>query len=275
MKIKKVLTAALAGALCLTALSACGGSKQSLASIKKAGKIVMYTNAAFPPFEYVENEKVVGVDADIAQAVADDIGVTLEIQNVEFTSVLASISSGKGAFAAAGLSITPERKEQVDFSKSYVTSEQYMIVPEATEVAAFEDMAGFRIGVQDGTTGFYYVADEVDGYKDDNDQAVKGVLQDTGASYKAYSNAMAAVQDMQADRLDAVVIDKLPAETIVKNNTGLKCIPLVYADGTTTQEEYAIAVQKGNSELLAQIDKTIDRLISEGKIDEFLVNHGA
>lgn len=274
MKIKSILAAALAGAMCLSAFTACGSSNtQSLDAIKKAGTISMYTNAAFPPFEYIGDNEVVGVDVDIATEIAKDIGVTLEIKDVEFSSALAAVSTGKGSFAAAGISVTEERKKEMDFSKSYVTSVQYIIVPEATEVTVLEDLAGKKIGVQTGTTGEFIVTDEVNGYKDDSDKDVKGVLQDTNTTFSGYGNAMSASQDILAGRIDAVIIDKMPAESIVANSKGLKCLEVVYADGTKTSEEYAIAVKKGNTELLEQINKTIDRLISEGKIDEFIIAH--
>ena len=273
MKTKKIIAAVLSSVMCLTALTACGGSKQSLSAIKKAGTITMYTNAAFPPFESKDGEKVVGVDADIAAEIAKDIGVKLEIKDVEFTSALTAISTGKGSFAAAGISVTAERKKSMDFSEPYVTSVQYIIVPEATEVKVFEDLKGLTIGTQTGTTGDFLVMDQVDGSEDDSGNAVKGVIQDTGATYKQYTSGMNAVQDMQAGRIDAVVIDKMPAEAMVAKNKGLKCLELVYADGTKTEEQYAIAVQKGNKELLDQINKTIDRLVKEGKIEEYIVEH--
>ncbi|MBZ4671538.1 MAG: amino acid transporter substrate-binding protein family [Oscillospiraceae bacterium] len=274
-KIKRILAALAAGALCVAALSSCGQSGRTLDDIKKSGKIVMYTNAAFAPFEYKEGEKVVGVDVDIANEIAKDLGVELEIKDVEFSSVLAAIPSGKGDFGASGLSVTPEREKQMDFSIKYVKSVQYIIVPEDVKVTVFEDLAGKKIGVQTGTTGETIVNDEINGYKDDSGKEVKGVLQDSGASCSGYSSAMNAVQDLQAGRIDAVVIDKLPAEAIVAKNTGIKCLELVYADGSKTEEEYAIAVRKGNKELLDQINSTLQRLIDEGKIDEFLVNHVA
>lgn len=273
MKMKKILSAVLAGVLCLTAMTACS-SAQSLESIKKAGKITVYTNAAFMPFEYIKDGKPAGVDMDIAQAIADDIGVELEIKDVEFSSVLAAISSGKASFGASGLSVKPERQKEMDFSNPYVTTVQYIIVPEATEISVFEDLAGKNIGVQDGTTGYFYVSEAINGTDDeDTKEHTKGVLEGSGATVKPYTNAMAATQDMLAGRLDAVVIDKLPAEAIVKNNTGIKCLEMIYADGSKTTEQYALAVPKGSDELLKQINKTIDRLIEEGKIDEWLVAH--
>lgn len=276
MKLKKIIAAILGCAVCLSAFTACGGNSQSLSAIKKSGKMVMYTNAAFPPFEYKDSagiNGVSGVDVDIAKEIAKDIGVELEIQDIEFTSALAAVQNGKGAVAIAGISVKPEREKVLDFSIPYVTSVQYIIVPKDAEVSTIEDLAGKAIGVQTGTTGDYIVSDEVNGSKDDEGNAVTGVLQDSGATVKGYTSAMNAAQDIQAGRLDAVVIDKMPAESICNNNPDLKCLELVYADGTKTNEEYAIAVQKGNKELLDQVNKTIQRLIDEGKIDEYIINH--
>lgn len=277
MKFNKIFATVLSVVCLTTVFTACGSSNpQSLETIKKSGKIVMYTNATFPPFEYKDSSGVngvAGVDADISQEIANDIGVKLEIKDIEFTSALAAVQNGKGAFAAAGISIKPEREKILDFSIPYVTSVQYIITKKDLNVNVLEDLKGKKIGVQTGTTGDYIISDEINGYKDDNDKAVTGVLQNSGATVSGYTSGINAAQDIATGRLDAVVIDKMPAENIVKNNPDLKCIELVYADGTKTAEEYAIAVQKGNTELLDQINKTLKRLIDEGKIDEFIIKH--
>lgn len=276
MKIKKIIAAVISAALGMTLLSACGNeSAQSLENIKKSGKITMYTNAAFPPFEYTEGDGgIVGVDADIAKEIAKDIGVELEIQNVEFTSVLAAIQSGKGSFGAAGITVNPEREEAMDFSIKYVTSRQYIIMPESeNSINTLEDFAGKKIGTQEGTTGDITIKDEISGIDNDDGTHTTGILEGSGATCTSYSNGMNAAQDILTGRLDAVIIDQLPAESIVENNKGLRCIELVYLDGRDTMEEYAICVEKGNTELLEQINKTLKRLIDEGKIEEFLIDH--
>ena len=272
---KKILALIMTAALCAAALSGCSNavSKQSVDVIKKAGKITMATNAEFPPFEYLENDKVVGVDADIAAEIAKDLGVELEIVDGKFDAVIPSVQSGKASFGAAGMTVTEDRAKKVDFSVKYITSTQYIIVPKDSDVKTIEDLAGKRIGVQLGTTGDFIITDEVEGYKDKDGNPVKGVLQDTGATITRANNAIDATQDMVNGKLDAVVIDKLPAENIVATQATTKTFELVYSDGSNTEEQYAIAVAKGNETLLEAINKTLQRLMDEGKIDEFVVNH--
>ena len=272
---KKILALIMTAALCAAALSGCSNavSKQSVDAIKKAGKITMATNAEFPPFEYLENDKVVGVDADIAAEIAKDLGVELEIVDGKFDAVIPSVQSGKASFGAAGMTVTEDRAKKVDFSVKYITSTQYIIVPKDSDVKTIEDLAGKKIGVQLGTTGDFIISDEVDGYKDDDGNPVKGVLQDTGATITRANNAIDATQDMVNGKLDAVVIDKLPAENIAATQATTKTFELVYSDGSNTEEQYAIAVAKGNETLLEAINKTLQRLMDEGKIDEFVVNH--
>lgn len=270
---KKIGSLLLAGMMLASVLlfSGCQSAtdKQSVDAIKKAGVITMYTNAEFPPYEYMNGPNVVGVDADIAKAIADSLGVKLEIKNVKFDTIIASIQSGKGSFGAAGMSVTEERQEQVDFSIKYATSKQYIILKEDSTVTKIEDLAGKKIGIQTGTTGDIIIRGEIQGKEN-----VKGVLQDTGASVADYNNALEAAQALMSGKIDAVVIDKLPAESIVKANTGkIKTIELVYADGTNTEETYAICVAKGNTTLLNAINDVLNDLISKGKIDEFVITH--
>lgn len=282
---KKALTVLLLAFMVLT-LSACGGqadnnggtntgdfSGRTVDDIKAAGEIIMYTNAEFPPFEYRDGEQILGVDVDIAEAIAEDLGVKLTIEDVNFDSIITAIQAGKGDFGAAGMTIRPDRQKSVDFSIEYVTSKQYIIVPESTEITYLDDLAGKAIGVQTGTTGDTLVSEAINGAKADDGTVTPGVLQDTGASSKGYTNAILAAQDIKTGRLDAVVIDKLPAENITAANSGLKCLELVYKDGADTTEKYAITVGKGNTTLLEAINATLQRLTDEGKIDELIIYH--
>ena len=268
---------AMALLLCMVlAAAACSSAadQQSVEAIKKAGKITLYTNAQFPPFEFLGSDnKPAGVDVDIAKAIAEELGVELEVKDVNFDTIIGSIQSGKGSMGIAGITVTDERKESVDFSIEYTTSRQYIIIPADAQVQKLEDMAGMRIGVQLGTTGDFIMSDEVNGYKDDNDQPVKGVIQDTGASVTQYPSALEAAMALKSGKLDAVVIDKLPAEIIVANQDGLKTLELKYADGSTTEESYAICVAKGNDSLLEVVNRVLQRLIADGKIDEFIIQH--
>ncbi len=273
---KKLIALFMCLILSVCMLASCGtaADKQSVDAIKKNGKLVVYTNAEFAPFEYLADEKVVGVDMDISKAIADELGVELVIENVKFDTIISSVQSGKASMGAAGITVTDERKESVDFSISYTTSTQYVILPKDAEFNNINDLAGKEIGVQLGTTGDFIISDEVNGYEDDDGNAVEGVLQDTGAKVTTYSNANLAAEALKAGKIQAVVIDKLPAELIAKNsNDALKAVKLVYDDGSDTAESYAICVAKNNQSLLEVVDKVIQQLLDEGKIDEYIVNH--
>lgn len=269
---KKIIAVVLCLVLALACvgMTSCGDAadKQSVDAIKEAGKLTMYTNAEFPPFEYMEGTEVKGVDVDIAQAIADKLGVKLEIHNVKFDTIIGSIQSGKGSIGAAGITVTDERKESVDFSIEYTTSKQYIIVPVDSTVAKIEDLAGMSIGVQLGTTGDFIITDEINGTEEG-----KGVLQDTGASVTTYNSAADAAIALNSGKIQAVVIDKLPAEIVAGNYENLKAIELVYADGSNTEESYAICVAKGNESLLKVINEVIEELKANGKIDEFIITH--
>ena len=204
---KKILALIMTAALCAAALSGCSNavSKQSVDAIKKAGKITMATNAEFPPFEYLENDKVVGVDADIAAEIAKDLGVELEIVDGKFDAVIPSVQSGKASFGAAGMTVTEDRAKKVDFSVKYITSTQYIIVPKDSDVKTIEDLAGKKIGVQLGTTGDFIISDEVDGYKDDDGNPVKGVLQDTGATITRANNAILSVAFKEMNQTNIII----------------------------------------------------------------------
>lgn len=269
---KKIIAVVLCLVLALACvgMTSCGDAadKQSVDAIKEAGKLTMYTNAEFPPFEYMDGTEVKGVDVDIAQAIADKLGVKLEIHNVKFDTIIGSIQSGKGSIGAAGITVTDERKESVDFSIEYTTSKQYIIVPADSTVAKIEDLAGMSIGVQLGTTGDFIITDEINGTEEG-----KGVLQDTGASVTTYNSAADAAIALNSGKIQAVVIDKLPAEIVAGNYENLKAIELVYADGSNTEESYAICVAKGNESLLKVINEVIEELKANGKIDEFIITH--
>ena len=231
-----------------SAASEAGG----LDAIKANGKIVMLTNATFPPFEYIGNDgSVAGVDPDVAAEIAKDLGVELEILDMNFDLLIEAVKSGKGDFAAAGMTITPERQEQVDFSKEYVKSAQYLIVLKGSSVTK-DSLDGTTIAVQESTTGDFYASDEV---------KAKEVMRFKGATETGAA--------LIAGKCDAVILDKLPAEAIVANSNGkLELLP-----DPLTEESYAFAVKKGNTELLDAVNATLQRLMDEGKIDELVTKH--
>ncbi|MBE6906792.1 MAG: amino acid ABC transporter substrate-binding protein [Ruminococcaceae bacterium] len=232
--------------------SAASGEAGGLDTIKANGKLVMLTNATFPPFEYIGDDgSVAGVDPDVAAEIAKDLGVELEILDMNFDLLIEAVKSGKGDFAAAGMTITPERQEQVDFSKEYVKSAQYLIVQKGSSITK-DTLDGTTIAVQESTTGDFYASDEVQ---------AKEVMRFKGATETGAA--------LIAGKCDAVILDKLPAEAIVANSNGkLELLP-----DPLTEESYAFAVKKGNAELLDAINATLQRLMDEGKIDELVTEH--
>lgn len=252
---KKALALLLSAALLCVLLAGCNSNNET---------IEVYLNANFPPFEYMEGNEIKGVDVDIAREIAKDLGKEVTFKNADFDGLCTSIASGKGDMAISGITITADRMEEVDFSKPYIKSVQYLILPDASTIAKMEDLAGKRVGAPVGYTGQLRISDEME----------KGVLKDTDTNLKTYKSAIEASQDILNGKLDAVVMDELVAQSIAEDTDGLKAIKLVYADGSAVEEEYGVAVKKGQEDLLEKINATIDRLVSEGKIDEFVINHG-
>ena len=211
------------------------------------GKIVMVTKAEFPPYEYHENNTIVGIDADIARAIADQMGMELEIQDMAFDSLIPAIQSGKADFAAAGMTVNEERLRNVDFTETYAEAAQVIIVKEGSAIAAPADLTGKKIGVQTGTTGDIY-ADDVE-----------------NAEVQRFNKGMEAVMALTQDKLDAVIIDREPAKVFVKENEGLKIL-----DEAFTEEEYAIAIKKGNTELLEKMNAAIKELKESGELQKIV-----
>lgn len=277
------MAAVMAGAVMVTAFAACGGTnstekKDLLARIKEAGVLKMSTNAQFPPFESVgDNGQVVGVDVDLAQEIANKIGVKLEVKDGEFNAIISELQSGKSDIGAAGMTVTEDRQQQVDFSDSYFTSIQYIIVKEGSSIKTIEDLAGKKVGVQLGTTGDIIMDEANNGSYEDGKKVDNGILEGNPASVSQMKSAIEATQELINGRLDAVIIDQLPAETLVKQNEGkgLTTFELTYADGSKTDEQYAIAVPKGedSATLLQLINEVIAELKANGKMEEFINVH--
>ncbi len=247
-----------------TGCSSDSGSEQQQAETPANGennKLVMYTNAEFAPFEYFEGEKVVGVDPDIVQEIADEMGKELVIEHTDFDSLIPSLVAGKADLVAAGMTINPERAEEVDFSIPYVESIQNIISKNDAEIKSMEDLEGKKIGVQLGTTGDLAISDAVN--------LEDGDLYNTGAEVKTYANALEAAQDLLNGRIDAVIIDEMPAEEIVKNNSE-ELVTCIFGE---ISEQYGIAVEKGNTELLEAVNNTLQKLLDEGKIEELIAKH--
>ena len=234
---KKLTAALLAGAMAM--------SFGFTAMAEEGGVLVMATNAEFPPYEYHEGDEIVGIDAEVAALIAEELGMTLEIEDMAFDSVLAAVQSGKADIGMAGLTVTEDRKLSVNFTDSYATATQVIIVKEDSEIASPDDLGGKTVGVQLGTTGDIYVSDEED------------------VTVERYNKGFEAVQALTQGKIDAVVIDSEPAKVFVSENEGIKIIDEAYTD-----EEYAIAIAKDNDELLEKVNTALNTLKENGAFQE-------
>ena len=218
---------------------------------KEQNKIVMVTEAGFAPYEFYEDGQIVGVDVEVAKEIAKELGKELEIKDVAFDSIINELKSGKADFALAGMSITEERLKEVDFSIEYTTSRQVVIVKDNSNISNVNSIYDKKIAVQLGSVADLYFSNN---YKN------LDILRQ-----KKY---LSMVEDLKADKIDAIVMDKLPAEEIVKTNSNLKIL-----DGYIFEDSYGIAVKKGNSNLISTINTVLNRLITDGKIEEYIIKY--
>ena len=269
---KKILTIALVG-LMAASLAACGKANETqtsnaasesasdgkaesksdgTAKIKtvEAGKLTLATNAEFPPYEYHDGDKIVGIDMDIADAIAKKLGLEVQIEDIAFDSVILEVTSGKADIGLAGISATDERKQSVDFSDTYTTSKQLIIVKDDSAIKGSKDLEGKTVGVQTGTTGDILASD------------IKDVKPER------YDKGMDAVQALSQGKVDAVIIDSEVAKKFVEETSGLKVLDEAFAD-----ENYDIAIKKGNKELLDSVNKALSELKSDGTIDSIIAKY--
>lgn len=218
---------------------------------KDDNTLVMVTEAGFAPYEYYENGEIVGVDIDIANEIANALGKKLVVKDIAFDSIVNELKSGKADIALAGMSITPERLEEVDFSIEYTTSRQIVIVRKDSNITSVNDIYDKKIAVQLGSVADLYFSDK---YKD-----IDLIRQ------KKY---LSMAEDLKANKIDIIVMDYLPALQIVENNNELKML-----DGYIFEDSYGIAVKKGNNELLSEINSVLTRLINENKIESYVIKH--
>ena len=252
------------------ALTACGGSSASTASsvassaasseaastsaaageltTVEAGKLTMATNATFPPYEMTtDSGEIAGIDIDTAKAIAEKLGLELQVDDMEFDAALLSVQQGKADMVMAGVTVTDERKAVMDFSDSYATGIQSIIVPEGSDIASPDDLAGKKIGTQRGTTGYIYCSDD---FGDD--------------SVVAYDDGLTAVQALNNGQVDAVVIDNAPAQEFVAANPGLVILDTSYAE-----EDYAIGMAKGSS-LEDAVNAALEELKADGTLQSIV-----
>ena len=268
---RSFLAAAAVSAAAL-ALTACGGSASTASSAAassvaasseaastsaaaaelttvEAGKLTMATNAAFPPYEMTTDAGAFeGIDIDTAQAIADKLGLELQIDDMDFDAALLSVQQGKADIAMAGVTVTDERKNVMDFSDSYATGIQSIIVPEGSDIASPDDLAGKMIGTQRGTTGYIYCSDDF------GDDAVV-----------AYDDGLTAVQALNNGQVDAVVIDNAPAKEFVAANPGLVLLDTSYAE-----EDYAIGMARGNTALEDAVNAALEELKADGTLQSIV-----
>ena len=215
----------------------------------------MGTNAYFQPYEFYEGDKIVGIDAEIAAAIAEKLGMTLEIVDMEFDSILTAVNEGSVDFGMAGMTITEDRLLEVDFSISYANGVQAIIVPEGSAITSVADLyadgASYKVGVQLGTTGDIYATDDFG-----------------SENVTTFSNGNEAILALIGGSVDCVIIDNEPAKALVAANSGLKVLETAYAN-----EDYAICVKKGNSELLDKINVAIMELTEDGTIDAIVAKY--
>lgn len=248
------------------ALTACGGSASSTASSTassaasseaastsaaaelttvEAGKLTMATNAAFPPYEMTTDAgEFEGIDIDTAKAIAEKLGLELQIDDMDFDAALLAVQQGKADMVMAGVTVTDERQNVMDFTDSYATGIQSIIVKEDSDIASVDDLAGKKIGTQRGTTGYLYCSDD---FGDEN--------------VVAYDNGLTAVQMLNNGQVDCVVIDNAPAKEFIAANPGLKLLDTAYVE-----ESYAIGIGKGNTELKDAINTALEELKADGTL---------
>ena len=261
---RRSFLAAAAVSVAALAMTACGGSASSAASsvassaasseaassaaaeltTVETGKLTMATNATFPPYEMTtDSGEIEGIDVDTAKAIAEKLGLELQIDDMDFDAALLSVQQGKADIVMAGVTVTDERKAVMDFSDSYATGIQSIIVPNDSDIASPDDLAGKKIGTQRGTTGYIYCSDD---FGED--------------SVVAYDSGLTAVQALNNGQVDAVVIDNAPATEYVAANPGLKVLDTSYAE-----EDYAIGMAKGSA-LEDAINKALEELKADGTL---------
>ena len=245
---KKVLSVVLCAALLLTCLAGCNKKGSDELTTVTEGKLIMATNAEFPPYEYYDGDNIVGIDAEVAELIAQKLGLTLEIADIDFDSIVPGVQTGKYDMGMAGMTVNEERQQKVNFTDPYAKGVQVVIVKEGGSVASLDDIKGKKIGVQQTTTGDIYATDEY------GEEAMV-----------RYQNGALAVEGLKSGKVDCVIIDNEPAKAYVKANTGLKILDTEYAN-----EDYAICIAKENDKLLEKVNAALKELIADGSVQKIV-----
>ena len=259
MKFTTKLISGIAALAIAAVCCGCGGNGKTTSEANKsgdsltakAGTLTMATNAEFPPYEYKDGETIIGIDAEVAKLIADKLGLKLEIADVDFDSIIPGVQTGKYDMGMAGMTVTDERKQKVNFSDSYAKGIQVVIVKEGSDIKSIDDLEGKKIGTQQGTTGYIYASDtpENDGYGEEN---VIG-----------YANGAVAIEALKSGKVDCVIIDNEPAKAYIAANSGLKIL-----DTEFTNEDYAICFSKKNPELQKKVNDALNELKASGEFQK-------
>lgn len=250
---KRFFIAILALALMVSVFTGCSSKSYRTADeIKKSGKLIMLTNAGFEPYEYIAAGEVVGADVEIAQLVADALGVKLEIIDMDFDLLVDALASGKGDIIAAGMTATEERAKSVDFSVDYVNNTLKIVVPVGSTLKSVDDLEGLTIAVQEGTTSDMYVTDNIN---------TKEILR--------FKDAIIGGNSVQTGKADACILDIKPAEGVVANSNG----ELILLDDELNDETFAMAVAKGNKTLLEVVNSVLGPAYENGTVEEIVQKH--
>ena len=267
---KKIIALALALIMVMGIFTACGGTKKD--------QLVMATNAEFPPYEFKEGNDFKGIDVEIAAAIAEKLGMELVIEDVAFGSVLSGVAEGKYDMGLAGITVTEDRQKTMDFSDTYATGIQVIIVNDSSSIASLDDIFNFdengdpislknpdmKVGVQENTTGDIYSSSAISGWGFNDLNEDESVKVDRVVRYKTGAEAVSA---LKSGKIDCVIIDNEPAKSFVAANEG---IHILEGENEYAVEDYAICVKKGNSELLNKINDALKALKADGTIDKII-----
>jgi polar amino acid transport system substrate-binding protein len=245
-------------------LTSCASASR-LEKIRTSGKITVYTTANFPPFEYIATNEIRGVDIEIAKAVAEKLDAAADIKDADFDGVISALASGKGDMAISAITITEDKKNQVDFSNPYIETFQYMILPADSEIKAMEDLAGKRVSVALGYTGQTVIEREIK----------SGVLVGKNVTVNFINNAIDGSLDVINGKTDVLIMDEFVAKKIADGSPKLKVARLEMASGEPISEKYGVALPKNSPELLEVVNQVIAELIQSGKISAWLAEYSS
>ena len=251
---KKYLALLLA-LMMVFALCACGGDEPAPSDEPEKEVLTMATEGTFPPYEFYDGDKLVGIDVEVAQAIAEKLGMDFEVTDIAFDSIIPGVQTGKYDIGMAGMTVSEDRLKEVNFSTSYAKGVQVVIVKEGSPIKSVDDLtaegANYTIGTQTGTTGFLYATWDIE------DEGLGTV--------KSFAKTTDIIEALKNDQVDCVILDNEPSKALVAANEGLMILDTEYAN-----EDYAIAIAKDNTELLEKVNAALDELIKDGTLQSIV-----